>query len=307
MEDLITVQILGLETHIEEMPEGSKNPHITHARLTVANAKGRFTVKFRGTKAMNLSRDIKQTLAEGETISSKRLFVELKGTFKQFTNDAGRRIRYFDPVDFRIVDGPALQLARLRGEAFDILSNAEELRKAGRVGMAYKAIASYVSELAQFPLDLTTIEEADMAITREMAEEHDPESEAAAHYERKDAAEAAAAAEEDHAAAMAASGSEQDDPDDLILSSNEELSGDDLAVVDRIEISQDDARPELDNDHHGDVHDGSDRDDGIPEEAESDAVESRDAAEPNEDRHAEPDVREAPEAPAPRRFGFGRR
>ena len=252
MEDKFTVQVMSLETHQEATPEGSKVPFITISKLTVANAKGRFTAKFRGTKALNLNREIKETLTEGETVSGKRLFVELTGGFKQFTNDAGRRIRYFEAEDFRLVDGPALQLARIRGEAFDILTNAEALRDAGRVGMAYKAVASYLAELGQFPLDLAAIDEADAAIENGMAEDYDPEGAAASYFARQDADEAVAAELEDGAAPAEDDGL---DGDDLILSSDEDLPLDGVSVEEGIELNGGSG-----GDHAGHVREDEDED-----------------------------------------------
>ncbi|MNU90983.1 hypothetical protein D3C71_808630 [compost metagenome] len=187
----MTVQVVG--------HEAGKEDNVPYTRLTVVNSRGRFHVKFKGAKAEHLTRDLVATLSEGETISTKRLFIELFGEFTSFTRPGSTfKVRFFKADDYKVIDGPSLELARLRGEALQTLQNAESLRNAGALAQAYKIIATYTAELAQFPLDLSEFA-TDDALLGEMGSEEDfnPEAAAAAHYDREEAAAQSQAAQED--------------------------------------------------------------------------------------------------------------
>jgi hypothetical protein len=209
----MTVQVVGHET--------GKEDNVTWTKLMVVNSRGRFHVKFRGAKAEHLTRDLVATLAEGETIGGKRLFIELMGEFTSFAKPNGFKVRYFKAEDYKVIDGPSLELARLRGEALQTLQNAETLRNAGALAQAYKLVATYAAELAQFPLDLSEFA-VDDALIGEMGSEEDfnPEASAAAHYEREEALAQSQAAQEDAAidADIPFGPGPEDDLDEVVMS-----------------------------------------------------------------------------------------
>lgn len=298
MSDGITVQVVGHET--------GKENNSTWTRVTVVNSRGRFNAKFWGAKATNLTRDLVKTLQPGETIATKRLFVELKGEFETFTKDNGYKIRYFKAEDYEIIDGPSLELARTRGEALSAINNSEALRNAGALAQAYKNLAAYVAELAHLPLDLSEMMEIE-ALTGKLAEDdgegYNPEAAAAAHYLREEAMAEAKAVEED-AAVEAAAADADGDLDEIILSASEDPLPDDEANLGNedggttVYSMLNALREPRDTDASEEVADEASEDhgqDGVSEDEASNEAE------------AEVEVEEKP-TPAPvRRFGFNRR
>jgi hypothetical protein len=222
MSDGITVQVVGHET--------GKENNSTWTRITVVNSRGRFNAKYWGAKATNLTRDLLNTLQPGETIATKRLFIELNGDFETFTKEGSNfKVRYFKAEDYAIIDGPSLELARMRGEALSAVNNSETLRNAGALAQAYKSLAAYVAELAQLPLDLSEMRDIE-ALTGTLSEDDgeafNPEAAAAAHYLREEALAEAIADEEDAAIDAAAL---DGDLDEIILSASDEPLPDDEA------------------------------------------------------------------------------
>lgn len=228
----MTVQVVG--------HEAGKEDNVPYTRIMVVNARGRFHAKFRGAKAEQLTRDLVATLSEGETIATKRLFVELAGEFTSFTRpDSSFKVRYFKAEDYKVVNGPSLELARLRGDALQTLQNAETLRNVGALAQAYKLVATYAAELAQFPLDLSEFA-VDDALIGELGSEEDfnPEAAAAAHYEKEEAIARSQAEKEDAEidATIAVGEGPADDLDEVVLSAASDEGLSDVSEADAIEV-----------------------------------------------------------------------
>ena len=296
MSNGMAVQVVG--------HEAGKEDNVSWTRLDVANHRGKFVVKFKGSKAENLTRDLMKTLAPGETIASKRLFVELIGEFTTFTKPGSTyKIRYFKAEDYKVVDGPSLALARMRGQAAEVLQNSEMLRSAGAVGQAYKMLAAHLAEIAQIPLDLSEIDDLDDALFGRMSdadEGFDPEAAAAAHYARQDAAASELAAQEDAeipvAPAPEIEPASDIDLDDIPMSAADADDISSLELSDALEIAEDAADGAYASQYEEDASAVAD----VPEDDED----STDDQEEDASVHPE-DVPEA--APVRRSFGFGRR
>lgn len=298
MSNGMAVQVVG--------HEAGKEDNVSWTRLDVANHRGKFVVKFKGAKAENLTRDLMKTLAPGETIASKRLFVELIGEFTTFTKPGSTfKIRYFKAEDYKVVDGPSLALARMRGQAAEILQNSEMLRNAGAVGQAYKMLAAHLAEIAQIPLDLSEIEGLDDALFGRMSdadEGFDPEAAAAAHYARQDTAASELAAVEDAEIPVAPvseaePGSDIDiDLDDIPMSAD---SADDISTLEAsapLEIADETAEGEHDSRYEDDAAEVAD----VPEDEQEPSEDHDEVGSVHSDDMPEP-------APVRRSFGFGRR
>lgn len=228
----MTVKVVGHET--------GKEDNVTWTRLVVANARGRFHAKFKGAKAEHLTRDLVNTLSDGETIASKNLFIELFGEFESFTRPGSTfKVRYFKPEDYKVIDGPSLELARIRGDVLQTLQTAETLRNAGALAQAYKLVATYAAELAQFPLDLSELA-VDDALIGEMGSEEDfnPEAAAAAHYEKEEALARSQAEEEDAEidAIIPFGEGPADDMDEIVLSAASDEGVSEVPEADAMEV-----------------------------------------------------------------------
>lgn len=260
MSNGMTVQVVAHET--------GKEDGVSWTRIDVANQRGRFPVKFKGAKAEHLTRDMMATLASGETIQSKRLFVELSGEWVSFTRpNSTFKVRYFKADDYKLIDGPSLALARLRGQAAEALEQSEALRNAGAVGPAYKVLAAYLAEIAQIPLDLSEISGLDDALIGKISdEEYDAEAAAARHFAREDAAaQAMVAAEDDEILIAPAADVSVDIDDDIPLSvvSEEDLSGEASAEM---EIDLGDVDQDFNETSEGDNDDDDERDEAVVSE-----------------------------------------
>lgn len=309
MSDGMTVQILS--------HEAGKEDNESWTRLQVVNPRGRFYVKFKGAKAEALTRDLVNTLSEGETIASKRLFIELFGEWTTFTRpNSSFKVRYFKAENYKVVNGPSLELARIRGQALEALQNAEVLRNAGAIAQAYKVVAAHLAELAQFPLDLSDAADMDDALIGQIAEGHEeynPEKAAAAHYAREDALATERADRED--AAMAGQSAEADLPegdlDDIVISADPAEGIEDIPEAAPLEVADEETGvySMLDDTQIAqDEEPAADDADEIPEEAdeaEEAAQDEQDDAVQEQSAEVE-DVPVRPAAPARRSFGFRR-
>jgi hypothetical protein len=148
---VITLLVTGFETGIEN--------DVRYTRIRGPYGNSTLPVKVKGTMSAALNARLSATLSDGETIETKRLFVELTGEFQIFTNESGQRRRYFSADKFEVVQGPALELARMRREAAEVLENAEILRKAGRIDQAYKMVSTTFAEFARVALDLSDFDD----------------------------------------------------------------------------------------------------------------------------------------------------
>lgn len=292
MSNGMTVQVVGHES--------GKEDNVSWTRIDVANHKGKFPVKFRGAKAEHLTRDLMSTLGSGETIPSKRLFVELFGEWTTFTRSGSSyKVRYFKADDYAVIDGPSLELARMRGQAAEALHNSEVLRNAGAVGQAYKILAAHLAEVAQIPLDLSEIEGLDDALIGRISEEDfDPEAAAAEHYARQDAAARELAAQEDAdipVVSPSASDAGSDiDLDDIPMSASD---ADDVSSFEEAPVMEIDRDSEIGG--YGDTHEAD------AGEHEDEPGDEQDAAEEQEDElSSDADEETPPPAPVRRSFGF---
>lgn len=147
----ITLVLTEHETWVEN--------DVRYTRIRGPYGNSSLPVKVRGNMAAALNARLAAMLSEGETIVGKQLAVEVTGEFNVFTNDAGQRRRWFSADKFEVVQGPALELARMRRDAASALETAEMLRKAGRIDQAYKMVTTTFAEFARVPLDLSDLDD----------------------------------------------------------------------------------------------------------------------------------------------------
>lgn len=132
------------------------------------------------------------TLAGGEVLSTKRIAVVLDGEWEQRvvkTAEGEKRFRQFTSNEFNILDGMALEGARLRRDAVLALDKAEKLRKNGQLALAYETAAQFVANYAGVPLELEQFladAAADDAEFGAVVTETNPEAIAAAHFAKHD-------------------------------------------------------------------------------------------------------------------------
>lgn len=148
---VINLMITSFETGVEN--------EVRYTRIRGPYGRSTLPVKVKGSMSAALNARLNATLSEGETIEGKKLFVELTGEFQTFTNDEGKRFRFFSADKFELVMGPALELARMRREAAAVLENAEIMRKAGRIDQAYKMVTTTFAEFAHVALDLSDFDD----------------------------------------------------------------------------------------------------------------------------------------------------
>lgn len=214
---------MGMTLQIVELAVGKdENGDTPWTRIVGTNSRGRVPIKFRGPMALALAARANATLGEGETISGKKLFVEVEGAWESFVNGDGKNIRFYKPTGFEIAQGPSLELARMRSEAVTTVQNAEILRKAGALAQAYKMITEFAAEIAHLPLDLSDLNDADNELIGTIGEEdHNPEAAAAAHYLREE--RMALAEEKTEQAGPQAPQPVDVDLDEIVLSNDEEV------------------------------------------------------------------------------------
>jgi metal-sulfur cluster biosynthetic enzyme len=152
-----------------------------------------------GTVATALNKAINGMLSENEVVSSKRIVVTLNGEWQTRTvvkDGKEEKQRNFVAKEtehapaFNILDGIALEAARLRNDATQALRSAEKLRNSGQLALAYEAVAQFVANYAGVPLDLETFLADSEADDKEFGStahvDADPEALAAAHFARED-------------------------------------------------------------------------------------------------------------------------
>ena len=138
-----------------------------------------------GSAALALNTSIAAKMSKDEVLSSKRMVISLEGKWK--SGEGGSRTFWADK--FEILDGMALENARLRSEAVSALGRAEKLRKAGQLALAYEAVAEFTANFAGQPLDLASFlsdVSSDDADFGSVAVDTDPEALAAAHFALED-------------------------------------------------------------------------------------------------------------------------
>lgn len=194
----LTMEIQG---HYAGVSESAKKPGemVTYTAVWGTDTNGRYARAITyGTVAIALSKAINAMLGENEVVSSKRVVITLNGEWqtRSVTKDGKEeKQRSFvareaeNTPAFNILDGMALEAARLRKDAVDALGKAEKLRSSGQLALAYEAVAQFVANYAGVPLDLEKFladSAADDAEFGATAATTDPEEAAAAHFARED-------------------------------------------------------------------------------------------------------------------------
>ncbi|MBY3433362.1 hypothetical protein HFN89_04195 [Rhizobium laguerreae] len=195
----LTMEIQGINTGFSQH---SKRPEEKVAWTAVwgTDNNGRYAraVTY-GSVAIALNKAINATLSESEVVSTKRIVVTLSGEWQSravVKNGKEETQRSFvakeseQAAAFTILDGMALEAARLRNDATQSLRKAEKLRNNGQLALAYEAVAQFVANYAGVPLDLEKFLADSEADDKEFgATAHadaDPEALAAAHFARED-------------------------------------------------------------------------------------------------------------------------
>lgn len=164
---------------------------VTWSVLWGKNANGTYCrcIAF-GAVAESLDRELSRLTPPGEEAGDARLVVDLTGEWqdgREYVKDDGTRQkrREFRIATFDILTGPHLELARLRRDGVGVIAEAEEFRSQGRLDLAYRRVAEFVSQLCNRPLDLDGLEEAFADDDTEFGAS-DPEAAAAARYAAMD-------------------------------------------------------------------------------------------------------------------------
>lgn len=197
----LTMEIQG---HYAGVSESTKKPGemVTYTAVWGTDTNGRYARAITyGTVAIALSKAINAMLGENEVVSSKRAVITLNGEWqtRSVTKDGKEeKQRTFvareaeNAPAFNILDGMALEAARLRNDATQALRKAEKLRSSGQLALAYEAVAQFVANYAGVPLDLEKFLADNAADDAEFGAiataEADPEAAAAAHFARDDVA-----------------------------------------------------------------------------------------------------------------------
>jgi hypothetical protein len=195
----LTMEIQG---HYAGFSENQKKPDgtVTHTVIWGTDTNGRYARAIAyGPVAIALSKQISALLGENEVIASKRAVITINGEWQtRIVTKDGKdekqrsfvaRVESDNIPAFKILDGMALEAARLRKDATDALARAEKLRSSGQLAFAYEAVAQFVANYAGVPLDLEKFLADSAADDAEFgAASHgiDPEEAAAAHFARED-------------------------------------------------------------------------------------------------------------------------
>lgn len=164
---------------------------VTWSSLWGTNSNGTYCrcVAF-GAVAESLDRELSRLTPPGEEPGNARLVVDLTGEWqdgREYEKPDGTRHkrREFRIVSFDVLTGPHLELARLRRDGVSVIGEAEEFRSQGRLDLAYRRVAEFVSQLCNRPLDLEGLKEAFADDEAEFGAS-DPEAAAAARYAAMD-------------------------------------------------------------------------------------------------------------------------
>lgn len=199
----LKIEITGMSAGVIEATEGREAR--SWVMLMGKDGRNRFAKAFLGGKAAEeFSRQIKESLAPGEDISSLRPLYELEGSWQskerehpetgEVVNDRSFRAKSFVPIK-----GRDYEVAMIRRQAFKSIKEAEKQREAGDLAQAYKIVASLVADLGHVDLQLPDLEEAmdaqpspdevfgEEAPSPEANAEANPEKAAADHYRADDA------------------------------------------------------------------------------------------------------------------------
>ncbi|MCS4089604.1 hypothetical protein [Rhizobium sp. BK176] len=195
----LTMEIQGHHTGFS--PHSQRpNEQVAHTTIWGNDTNGRYArARFYGSVALAFNAKIAAMLSENEVVSSKRFVVTLNGEWqtRTFVKDGKEeKQRSFVAKEtehasaFNILDGIALEAARLRNDATQALRKAEKLRNSGQLALAYEAVAQFVANYAGVPLDLESFLADNEADDKEFGSsahvDADPEALAAAHFARED-------------------------------------------------------------------------------------------------------------------------
>jgi metal-sulfur cluster biosynthetic enzyme len=195
---------MELQGHYAGVSENTRKPGemVTYTAIWGTDTNGRYARAITyGTVAVALSKSINAMLSENEVVSSKRAVVTLNGEWQTRSvtkNGKEEKQRNFvareaeNAPAFNILDGMALEAARLRSDATQALRKAESLRSKGQLALAYEAVSQFVANYAGVPLDLEKFLADNAADDVEFGaianSDSDPEAAAAAHFARDDVA-----------------------------------------------------------------------------------------------------------------------
>jgi len=116
-------------------------------------------------KAAALQAGLDKLVPNGVEISTRRLLIDVKGEYrdgkqiirdgKPVTRGDGSPVlsRSFVVSSFELLDGPVLEVARIRRDGEFFLDKAEKLRAEGRIQEAYMVLAEYAARACNRPLD----------------------------------------------------------------------------------------------------------------------------------------------------------
>lgn len=198
----LKIEITGMSAGV--IPEKDGQDARSWVMLMGKDGRNRFAKAFLGGKAAEeFSRQIKESLAPGEDISSLRPLYELEGSWQskerehpetgEVINDRSFRAKSFTPIK-----GRDYEVAMIRRQAFKSIKEAEKQREAGDLAQAYKIVASLVADLGHVDLQLPELEEAmdaqpspdevfgEEAPSPEANADVNPEKAAADHYRADD-------------------------------------------------------------------------------------------------------------------------
>jgi hypothetical protein len=163
-------------------------------------------ISFFGPVATKLGKELGDLIPFGSTVASMRLFVDVKGEWrdgKEYVDGNGvtKKQRFFRGDSFEIPQGRALELERVRNDASRLIAGMDLENLAGQdLVKAFRDLAAFVSRTAGVSLDLSQIpdfEAAEQSLDAAQPSTTDPEGQAMDHYDREDRKNGLSAAVED--------------------------------------------------------------------------------------------------------------
>jgi hypothetical protein len=193
--DVVKKMTVEIQGHSTGFSPSKKNPEemVPWAAVHGLDTKGRHircVVYFNTAKALNSQ--LAKIAGNQEVTADLRIVAVFEGEFRtdiSMVDGEERRSRSLHCKSFDILDGLALENARLRRDAVAAISHAEKLRKNGQLALAYDSVGQFVARFAGVPLDLDEFLAASAADDAEFGAtnlEADPEAIAAAHFARED-------------------------------------------------------------------------------------------------------------------------
>lgn len=174
----------------------------TWARLTGTDGRGHtvYAVAFEEV-AKNIMNHINDRKRDGELIADLNLYIDLDGfwkeTNKQKTDRNGNLLfredntpimfSNFNVQKFKFMEGPVVDLLKMRRLAYKIFQEAEDLRSTGNIRSAYNMVADFVAKLSHRPY--SPVEEVNFIEDASEFDALNPETLAASIYDGKNNSE----------------------------------------------------------------------------------------------------------------------